>query len=1254
MAADHLNRLVHRLHRSVATSQFDALPDVELLELVRTSADSAAFEALVRRNGSRVLAAARQVLTDAADVDDVFQATFLVLLKKAKSIRKRQSLGGWLYSVAHRLALRTRKQTGRRERLEAEIPAAVGSEAPDFSWREACAILHEELDRLPDAYRLPLLLCYIDGHTRDEVARQLGVKVDVLRGRLERGRDRLRSRLTRRGVALSAGLLSAVANPATAGGPSELLLRAVVGSATTGHVSAKISALVQGAVSSMTIGKFKLLAAAVLTAGVISTGAYVTKLGSSPSPTPPPQANEMPPASAAPPPPVAEANPLTPDEKAATRTLRVVVLDPQGKPLPSAKIHASIWTEEKGFKANHDYETEVAGAVQVELPKTFYILRLWASKKPFVTMFANWEQNELASAKKLPADYTFRLEACVTAGGRIVNEQGKPIAGAKIQVAISNDPKPPGGDGRARYNNWLAERDDAATTDADGHWHIDNVPDHPQVELNLLVSHPDYASDENWGRIQKAADVTTAMMRQGTANLTLKRGVIVHGQVTDPTGKPIKDAIVVHGNDPYFATMPSKFPTDADGNFRLPALAPGETTLTVIAPGWAPQLRKVQLEPGLPPQDFRMGPGKAIRLRIVDAAGKPFPKAYVNLIAWKGSKSIESSHNPNHPKAPDTKIPRRPNADGVWEWLSAPEDGEVKLNVSSIGGATVEFEIAGGAPVRTVVVKAEHRVTGRVTDVVTGKLIPTFTVIPIDVFRKDWLSAERGNAAACKDGRLGYLATRADIPLRLRVEADGYRTQDGPEFRVGDDAGRTQDFHLQPSEPIAGVVFDTNGKPAAKTEILVATPTEQVELESQFGNHKTNTDVAGRFAIPDPGEAFVVVAQSNAGFALADFPAERHDVGTLRLQPWASVRGQFRDGGQPVHGARLHLQLVRLESLDQPRIQTTEMQVVTGRDGRFEFPRVPPVPVVVWVSIGPWKDETFRSGPHVPLDLKPGQKVELDLGSAGAVVSGKVTLTGKIPKDLDCNYSLNFLVRREPGIAPPFAIAVMGFDIRNGWRNTWEKTAEGSAYAKTLQRWFVKLAPDGTFRISGVPPGEYDLAVAVYAKPNGCLVDPLARQVTRVTVTVADAARGELALPEIAAAVVPIPAVGDTPSLAFQRADGTQGTLADCRGKYTVVYFWASWCGPCKQQFPALRNLHERFAGRGFATLGLALDDDHAAWKTALERLDLPWPQGRLAANSTAGVSSVPAYWLLGPDGKIVAKVYDPDELATILADRLK
>ena len=344
--------------------------------------------------------------------------------------------------------------------------------------------------------------------------------------------------------------------------------------------------------------------------------------------------------------------PAQPAEPAASHSVRIVVLDAQGKPLPGANVHSSIWTEEKGFQANHDYKTDDAGAVQVELPKTYTIVRLWAGSKPYVTMYAGWEERELAAGKKVPAEYTMRLESAATAGGRVVDEDGKPIAGAKVQVMMWDGAKPADGDGRVGYDSSLATGSDAATTDAEGRWRIDNVPNSPQAKLDLLVSHPDYASDQFWEESQKASGMTQAMLRQGTATITLKRGIVVRGRVTDPDGKPIKDALLAIGDRPYFSSQPSEFPTDADGRYRLPALPPGETTLTVIANGWASQLRKVNVQSELAPQDFRLARGKTIRLRIVDVAGKPIPRP---MLWFEGGKAPNRC---NHSAAPT--IPRFP------------------------------------------------------------------------------------------------------------------------------------------------------------------------------------------------------------------------------------------------------------------------------------------------------------------------------------------------------------------------------------------------------------------------------------------------------------------------------------------------------------------------------------------------------------------------------------------------------------------
>src|SRR3954469_15663218 len=206
-------RTAAALARTVRAAVRRVAPDGDLLTAFVRTKDPAAFEALVRRHGPLVLVACRAVLSDPADADDACQAAFVVLHRKAHTVRDPRTLGGWLFRVARRAALEVKAASARRRDREPGAARPEPLPAPDLSWREACAILHEELDRLPPRYRLPLLLCYLEGKTRDEAAAELGSTADAVRGRVNRGRERLRKRLDRRGVTLSAALLAAVAVP---------------------------------------------------------------------------------------------------------------------------------------------------------------------------------------------------------------------------------------------------------------------------------------------------------------------------------------------------------------------------------------------------------------------------------------------------------------------------------------------------------------------------------------------------------------------------------------------------------------------------------------------------------------------------------------------------------------------------------------------------------------------------------------------------------------------------------------------------------------------------------------------------------------------------------------------------------------------------------------------------------------------------------------------------------------------------------
>ncbi len=180
----------------------------QLLERFAADRDEAAFEALVSRHGPMVLGTCRRMLADPHDVEDAFQATFLVLARKAGSIRDADRLGPWLHGVARRVAARSRALSSPPEVASSE-PAVEepAVESPDLlEALELREVLDEELARLPEKYRAPLVLCYLEGLTHDEAAEHLRWPVGTVRSRLAGGRDRLRARLTRRGLAPSAAV----------------------------------------------------------------------------------------------------------------------------------------------------------------------------------------------------------------------------------------------------------------------------------------------------------------------------------------------------------------------------------------------------------------------------------------------------------------------------------------------------------------------------------------------------------------------------------------------------------------------------------------------------------------------------------------------------------------------------------------------------------------------------------------------------------------------------------------------------------------------------------------------------------------------------------------------------------------------------------------------------------------------------------------------------------------------------------------
>lgn len=264
--------LQHIRHLATAPA-VDGQSDRDLLQRFTRDRDGQAFAALLRRHGPMVWSACNRILPCASDAEDVLQATFLLLARKAAALRDYDSVGSWLYGVANRLALRTRSAAVLRSSREARTPPrSLADPFAEITLRETQQLLDEALARLPETCRAVLVLCYLEGLTQDEAARQLGCSRSTLKRRLHQGRARMRQHLLRRGLTLSAALSAAMLAPAARASLPAGLAATVLRAATGGPVAGRVANLAARGVGGVLAGKLRSAAAAIIAVIVTITG----------------------------------------------------------------------------------------------------------------------------------------------------------------------------------------------------------------------------------------------------------------------------------------------------------------------------------------------------------------------------------------------------------------------------------------------------------------------------------------------------------------------------------------------------------------------------------------------------------------------------------------------------------------------------------------------------------------------------------------------------------------------------------------------------------------------------------------------------------------------------------------------------------------------------------------------------------------------------------------------------------------------
>jgi serpin B len=279
-----MNALLQRLRRIIGP-EGDAASDAQLLTAY-AAGEASAFEEIVGRHGRMVHGVCQRLLGNAHDADDAFQAVFMVLARKAGSLRHQESVASWLYGVACRTAKKARVSAARRRRREEVVATMTREDIADAESQDSVGpVLDEEVNRLPEKYRLPVLLCYLEGESNEDAARRLRCSTGAVKMRLLRARELLRSRLGRRGVAVSAVALGTLleGQAASASVPAPLLdstlkaAHAFAAGSAAGAASAV--ALAQGVIRDMSLAKMKWIAIVVFALGVVGIGVGLSVQG---------------------------------------------------------------------------------------------------------------------------------------------------------------------------------------------------------------------------------------------------------------------------------------------------------------------------------------------------------------------------------------------------------------------------------------------------------------------------------------------------------------------------------------------------------------------------------------------------------------------------------------------------------------------------------------------------------------------------------------------------------------------------------------------------------------------------------------------------------------------------------------------------------------------------------------------------------------------------------------------------------------
>ena len=739
-----------------------------------------------------------------------------------------------------------------------------------------------------------------------------------------------------------------------------------------------------------------------------------------------------------------------------------------GKPIADLRVKVGV-AQNNVSSSVGAFFTDARGECLIPLPsETMTFLHIYMTKDGYVQKSFRWYRRSpddtrqggintgnAATSLAPPTNFLFRAEPAQVIGGVVRDEKGEPVPGASITV--QNFVTTTSGNRGEQLSMTGVE----AVTDDTGRWRLACLPRN-YTQFSLDVEHPEFTRgtfvpSTRTGTVP-GIKVPMAALLATNAVFQIQRGLGLPGTVTDTRGRLIASARILVGDSRYRSSSSSRSPTtiraDGRGRFLLPAQARGKVTLTVQAPGFAPEMMEVMMQPDLPPIGIKLGSGALIRGRVVDAAGLPIAEARVSLQQWRQKQTLEWS--------------TRTDGEGRFEWDSAPAD-PVMLYAYKDGYLSQGLELSPADGEKSIRLLERPILVGRVFDAETKAAVSDFQVMYGQQYGPgsySWYSSRSINGS---DGEFSLPLENSGSQMVLKVTAPGYRASTSKPFNPAESVP-TFEFAMQRGTGVRGLVRRSDGVPVAGAQVAAIGRNSYAALgrggfDSNYGsrNEIARTDAAGRFVMPEIDNLLMVVAAHPSGYAEAR-AEDTEGMTNLVLEPWGRIEGEVRTGSQPATNVQLVL------SYGDPQIHQLQFsyqfyRIVTDDQGRFSVGFVPPGDRAVYRLI-PISANSQMWSHRTEVEVKPGGTNHVVIGGTGRPVIGRA-IARNSDKEIDwtqCQGNINAL----QSIPAPSG-GLLGGLLANFVPPA--RRVQPKSYG-------FPCKADGSFRVEDVPAGTYSINIS--------------------------------------------------------------------------------------------------------------------------------------------------------------------------------